>query len=1295
MKTKMLVLATAMMFASLANECQAQSNPCGAASFTFYGNLQNQQVRLYFIGVDGSLYNTLADNLAGNYADPQAAYLYDAIMNSNNPIASVVAQIVVNSNGVAQDGPGTFVAPNSPQLQSMLQEALVWSYMQYWYSNLNQQSEMNLEQSDFQQVYQGEWQQQFGIDLATAVNVATVIGPITEDLSSVLSDSEAASQVGDFVSLYQDTGGGFSSLQSAFGSNASNILNVLEKYNIIAGQNYTSAQLVVGMANLNPSQLAQFESDLFGAAYPGNSLKPDAQQYVTTFLENAGASAEQLGISAAASGAEAFYEAYALAQFPASASAEAAVSQAGSYFVDGLPALAAWSAASTVMQVYVTPQADILQDMVYCQNILSTNLFPELVSMSGQMMGNNGFANFDKGVGFAADIEAISSFEALWCNLGAQEETNQIIQTQLQQYITLGPAFAGRAASTYGTLVAANSMSQNLANQSAAISAPAVNGLGETHGLLGDEFMISGTNLCNAVAVYFSNSPAWFQINSSTNITTVAPAGTNTVDIRVVGPGGVSQINSNDKFTYGTSSTTTNVLSVTSSNPGSGVSITVSPNDTGGNGNGSTPFARNYTNNTQVTLTAPSTAGGNNFQKWQQNGVDYSISLSATITMNASYTMMAIYASPPSSTYTLTVASSNPNSGVSISASPNDNNGSGGGSTPFTLTYNSNKLVYLTAPSSAGGNNFLTWQLDGVTYNNALDSGLTMNGNHTMTAVFGGIGIIGLSGNLAFGNVQTNAQAVRQFTIQSQGGYQPLHVSSISYTSPGFSGSWSGTIPIGGSTNVSVTFSPTTNGNYNGWVIVNSDATVGSNSNAISGTGVVAPPPPPVTPFPVAAFSVIYSFPYQSALSGPFAYGANPGAGLVQGTDGDFYGTTVYGGGYGEGVIFRMNAAGSNQLLYSFPAKTSQPGAQLTFGNDGNLYGTMRFGGVYGLGSVFRLSNGVFSTNYSFAESSSDQSGEPISPLIQGTNGYFYGTTRWGWNGGGSVFRVTTTGAFTLINSLDDSLPGVGWELIAPLVQGMDGNLYGTTFAGGTNGPGTVFKLTLSGALTPLYSFTGGLDGANPQAGLVQDKSGYLYGTTSGGGTFGDGTVFKMATNGSLIWAVSFNGTNGSNAGYGIPAFLEAPLIQASDGNLYGVTPSGGGFGDGTVFQISTNGLLAVLHSFQYSDGATPFGLMQGRDGNLYGTTWQGGTDGGGTVFRLVISPGTPSVTTTGGLLNINWKAVPGQTYQVQYTTDLSKTNWMSLISAITPTNSTAAAIDSVGPDSQRFYRIVEYPEAW
>jgi uncharacterized repeat protein (TIGR03803 family) len=1250
-------------------------------------------VRLYFIGVDGNLYNTLANNLAGNYADPQAAYLYNVVAN-NSPIASVIEQIVVNSNGIPQDGPNTFVFPSSPQYQQILDSALLWGYNKYNNVNAGFTNVLLSDLTFWQNI--NAWDStlgQFDIDSIEFFSDIQTFMSLVQDAASVELSPGQAQQVGSVAQLLFDALQGAPAYQATNSTQAASVINILISANVVANTNYTAPEMVMGMANLTPMQLATLESQLENAiGIDGQNIPTNEQQYIDLLFKSLCTSSIQnygsLGSSAVSTGGYAFFQAYFASQSLGASSPlgfawDAGTSAATRSIADGaIPTATVWS-ADVLFNIFLEPQLPLLQDDNKIVKDLATEIFPELISISTNMTDLQGIPYFPAGPAFTKDTGIAASLIA----------DHYQIQYLLDP-VNWGPPVSEQQ-QLFGVLTIwsnAISSAQALANNSSGIPPPAVNGLGETHGKLGDEFTISGANLCNAVAVYFNNSPAWFQVNSSTNITTVAPAGTNTVDIRVVGPGGVSQINANDKFTYGTLSTATNVLSVTSSNPGSGVSITVSPNDTGGIGNGSTPFARNYTNNTQVTLTAPSTAGGNNFQKWQQNGADYSNNRSAAITMNASYTMTAIYASPPSSTYTLTVASSNPNSGVSISASPNDNNGSGGGSTTFTLTYNSNKLVYLTAPSSAGGNNFLTWQLDGVTYNNALDSGLTMNGNHTMTAVFGGIGIIGLSGNLAFGNVQTNAQAVRQFTIQSQGGYQPLHVSSISYTSPGFSGSWSGTIPIGGSTNVSVTFSPTTNGNYNGWVIVNSDATVGSNSNAISGTGVVAPPPPPVTPFPVAAFSVIYSFPYQSALSGPFAYGANPGAGLVQGTDGDFYGTTVYGGGYGEGVIFRMNAAGSNQLLYSFPAKTSQPGAQLTFGNDGNLYGTMRFGGVNGLGSVF---NGVFSTIYSFAESSSDQSGEPISPLIQGTDGYFYGTTRWGWNGGGSVFRVTTTGAFKLINSLDDSLPGIGWELIAPLVQGMDGNLYGTTFAGGTNGPGTVFKLTLSGALTPLYSFTGGLDGGHPQAGLVLDKSGYLYGTTSEGGTFYDGTVFKMATNGNLIWAVSLNGTNGSNAGYGIPAFLEAPLIQASDGNLYGVTPSGGTFGAGTVFQISTNGLLTVLHSFQGSDGANPFGLMQGRDGNLYGTTWEGGTDGGGTVFRLVIPPGTPSVNTTGGVFNIKWNAVPGQTYQVKYSTDLSKTNWMSLISAITPTNSTAAAIDSVGPDSQRFYRIVEYPEAW
>ena len=204
-----------------------------------------------------------------------------------------------------------------------------------------------------------------------------------------------------------------------------------------------------------------------------------------------------------------------------------------------------------------------------------------------------------------------------------------------------------------------------------------------------------------------------------------------------------------------------------------------------------------------------------------------------------------------------------------------------------------------------------------------------------------------------------------------------------------------------------------------------------------------------------------------------------------------------------------------------------------------------------------------------------------------------------------------------------------------------------------------------------------------------------MYGTTSRGGTFGDGTVFKMTTNGNIIWSIPFNGTNGSNGGYGIPFFLEASLIQATDGHLYGVAPSGGVSGDGTVFQITTNGILTVLHSFNGSDGAIPFGLMQARDGNLYGTTYQGGTNGGGVVFRAVIPLALLSCARAGNSISITCSAVPGQTYQLQYTTDLSQSNWITSISAITATAPTITASDAFGPDGHRFYRIVLTPQAW
>ena len=198
-------------------------------------------------------------------------------------------------------------------------------------------------------------------------------------------------------------------------------------------------------------------------------------------------------------------------------------------------------------------------------------------------------------------------------------------------------------------------------------------------------------------------------------------------------------------------------------------------------------------------------------------------------------------------------------------------------------------------------------------------------------------------------------------------------------------------------------------------------------------------------------------------------------------------------------------------------------------------------------------------------------------------------------------------------------------------MQGSDGSFYGTTEYGGTytnqygQGQGTVFKISLNGALTSLHSFgsvqdTIGvpLDGANPSAALVQGSDGSFYGTTENGGTYYSGTVFKISATGALTSLYSFSDGGG---------IIPSGLVQGSDGSFYGTTEYNfwgrGGVGNGTVFKISPTGAYASLYSFTGgNDGGNPAaGLAQGSDGNFYGTTEYGGVSGAGTVFRLTIVP--------------------------------------------------------------------------
>ena len=318
------------------------------------------------------------------------------------------------------------------------------------------------------------------------------------------------------------------------------------------------------------------------------------------------------------------------------------------------------------------------------------------------------------------------------------------------------------------------------------------------------------------------------------------------------------------------------------------------------------------------------------------------------------------------------------------------------------------------------------------------------------------------------------------------------------------------------------------------------------------------------------SLTILHSFSYSD--------GSYPQGGLVQGSDGKFYGTTVDGGTSGDGTVFRISSSGSLTTLYSFSySEGAYPEAGLVQGSDGNFYGTTYYGGTSGYGTVFRISSsGSLTTLYSFSYS---DGAYPEAALVQGSDGNLYGTTyQGGTSGYGTVFRISSSGSLTTLYSFsysDGSYPYAG------LVQGSDSNFYGTTSQGGASGVGTAFRISPGGNLTTLWSFTGCTDGSYPHAGLVQGSDGNFYGTTPYGGMDDAGTVFLLTAGGSLTTLYSFSYGDGANP--------YAGLVQGSDSNLYGTTANGGTSGDGTVFRIAS-GLCGYL----FTPNAASFGSTGG-----------------------------------------------------------------------------------------------------
>jgi len=392
----------------------------------------------------------------------------------------------------------------------------------------------------------------------------------------------------------------------------------------------------------------------------------------------------------------------------------------------------------------------------------------------------------------------------------------------------------------------------------------------------------------------------------------------------------------------------------------------------------------------------------------------------------------------------------------------------------------------------------------------------------------------------------------------------------------------------------------------------------------------------------------------------------SPNSTLIQAADGNFYGTTLKGGANSDGSVFKITPTGTLTTLYSFCSAANctdgqSPAPGLIQGGDGNLYGVTTYGGtgVYchggpdgnllTCGTIFKITPaGVLTTLYNFCtdfDTDSDICPEgqyPAAGLVQGTDGNFYGTAEYEgpeYGDDGTLFKITLAGLLTPLTQFY----GANQNPNGQLVQGSDGNFYGTTLAQGAGGEdedvnGSIFKVTPSGTLTTLYSFTGANDGGSPNSGLLEASDGNLYGT-AGGGEDDDGAVFKITSAGADSTLYSFTGADGVEPRSGV--------TLGSDGNFYGTTDYG------PVYQVTPAGVASTIYSYSGVSGGIPEpGIAQGSDGNFYGnSSWTG------DIFKITVAPALPaqvqlsfssSSTNAGEAVTLTWKVLNGFSLTMQ-----------------------------------------------
>ena len=381
-----------------------------------------------------------------------------------------------------------------------------------------------------------------------------------------------------------------------------------------------------------------------------------------------------------------------------------------------------------------------------------------------------------------------------------------------------------------------------------------------------------------------------------------------------------------------------------------------------------------------------------------------------------------------------------------------------------------------------------------------------------------------------------------------------------------------------------------------------SNADVAGNSTPTRNLDVVAEPNLGAT----THFKVIYAFTGGSD-------GSQPWSDVVLDSSGNLYGTTYFGGAANDGVVFRLDASGTESVIHSFRGPDGQnPVGNLIRDAAGNLYGTTSLGGAHNYGVLFKIdTNGIETVLHSFH---GDDGTYPSRELYRDLSGDLFGTTiHGGRHGCGVVFEFTTAGHFVVMHSFNPAIEGC--VPATNLVRDAAGDFFGATNTTGVLGSGSFFKLKPNGSISVIHAFAGdATDGGSPEGEIVQDDNGAMFGTTLYGGASGNGTVYEISASGNERTLWSFDGNDGSQPIGGV--------FRDSAGDVYGTTSSGGLYRSrGVLFELEHKMGESVLFNFGVGDGYSPSSsLTMDSSKNVYGTANLGGFHGHGVVFEYTHS---------------------------------------------------------------------------